>query len=89
MSFDNNWPKRKDHRKPYYRAKVWDRTCRNHGSCGYCTGSRLHSSKRREPIVLEPCNKEDFMLEMDQLDRYSSYLLGFDVAKCGDWFYYF
>jgi hypothetical protein len=36
MSFDNDHPSRKDHRKPYRKSKVWDWGCRNHGFCGYC-----------------------------------------------------
>ena len=33
----------KEHRKKYRGAKAVDRTCRNHGSCKYCTDTRLHS----------------------------------------------
>lgn len=50
MSFDKNYPNRKDQRKPYRRSKAFDRTCRNHGSCPYCKLGRLHSNKRREPL---------------------------------------
>ena len=32
----------KEKRKPYRKAKAIDRTCRNHGSCPYCTANRLH-----------------------------------------------
>lgn len=32
----------KEKRKPYHGAKAVDRTCRNHGSCPYCTANRLH-----------------------------------------------
>ena len=89
MSFDNNWPKRKDHRKPYYKSEVWDRTCRNHGSCGWCSTSRAHKNKRREPIVLEHRNEDEFEFDLEdfQLYRYSDYLLGIDSATEGDWFY--
>lgn len=33
----------KEKRKPYRRSKRFDRSCRNHGSCGYCEGSRTHN----------------------------------------------
>jgi len=33
----------KEHRKPYYRSKAFDTTCRNHGSCPHCKNNRLHS----------------------------------------------
>ncbi|OMF08757.1 hypothetical protein BK127_27835 [Paenibacillus sp. FSL H7-0331] len=42
MSFDKDYPNRKDKRKKYYGAKSIDRTCRNHGSCPRCKGNRLH-----------------------------------------------
>lgn len=29
-----------EHRKPYRKAKAVDRTCRNHGSCPWCTRNR-------------------------------------------------
>ena len=31
----------KEHRKIYYGAKQFDRSCRNHGSCSWCRNSRL------------------------------------------------
>lgn len=51
MSFDKSYPNRKDHRKSYRGSKRFDRSCRNHGSCGYCEGNRKYSSKHREPII--------------------------------------
>jgi len=50
MSFDTFYPKRKDHRKPYYKSKVFDRSCRNHGSCPYCLGNRTHKNKKHTTI---------------------------------------
>lgn len=37
----------KEKRKPYRGAKAIDCTCRNHGSCSWCLGSRLHATKRQ------------------------------------------
>ncbi len=54
MSFDNNYPNRKDKRKKYRGTKAWDRTCRNHGSCPHCEKARKHKIKRQEPIKEEP-----------------------------------
>ena len=48
MSFDKNFPNRKDRRKPYNKSKRFDKTCRNHGSCGWCREDRLH---RRQLLV--------------------------------------
>lgn len=50
MSFDKNYQNRKDWRKPYYNAKSFDTSCRNHGSCPYCQASIKHKNKKREPI---------------------------------------
>jgi hypothetical protein len=53
MSFDNDHPGRKDQRKPCRKSKRWDRSCRNHGSCGYCQGNREHSKKQREEAAFD------------------------------------
>jgi hypothetical protein len=47
MSFDNYYPNRKDHRKPYRGAKAHVRGCRNHGSCPYCASGRKAKHIRR------------------------------------------
>lgn len=47
MGLDKAIEHGKEHRKEYYGAKAIDRTCRNHGTCEYCHGSRLYSSKKR------------------------------------------
>lgn len=48
MSFDKNYPNRKDHRKSFYNSKAFDRSCRNHGACPYCLDSRMHKHKKRK-----------------------------------------
>lgn len=47
MSFDNNYPNRKDWRKPYRKSKAFDRTCRPGGDCSYCRSQRLYSKLKR------------------------------------------
>ncbi len=47
MAFDNYYPKRKDHRKPYYRSKRFDRTCRPGGSCPWCRRNRLYKNLKK------------------------------------------
>ena len=42
MSFDTEYPQRKDRRKPYYKSKAVDRSCRPGGDCPYCSNGRLH-----------------------------------------------
>lgn len=55
MSFDNEYPNRKDHREEYRGAKRVDSTCRNHGSCDWCRENRLHGNKKRELV----CDEEE------------------------------
>lgn len=50
MSLDKAIRHGKERRKPYYRSKSIDRTCRNHGSCPYCANGRMHKHKRLEPL---------------------------------------
>ena len=47
MSFDKQYPNRKDRRKQYRGAGRFDRNCRCHGSCSYCRDNRLHNTKKR------------------------------------------
>ncbi len=51
MSFDKDYPNRKDWRKPYTDSRAFDGHCRNHGSCPYCQNGRQHSNKRRMPLA--------------------------------------
>lgn len=48
MSFDKDYPNRKDKRKKYRKSKRFDATCRPGGSCPYCRDNRLHSDKIRK-----------------------------------------
>lgn len=47
MSLDKSIEHRKDLRTPYRGAKAVDRACRNHGSCMWCRGNRLHGNEVR------------------------------------------
>lgn len=38
----------KEHRKPYYGTKCFDRSCRCHGSCEWCKANRLYKTIRKE-----------------------------------------
>jgi len=48
MSFDKEYPNRKDHRKKYYGSKKCDKSCRNNGGCEYCENNRMHNTKKRK-----------------------------------------
>lgn len=56
MSFDNsNYPNRKDNRKLWKGrdSRIFDRSCRSHGSCAWCQESKKYRYRKREPIVTE------------------------------------
>jgi hypothetical protein len=53
MSLDKAIKHGKEKRKQHRGAKAVDYTCRNHGTCVYCTQGRLHKHKRRAPIIDE------------------------------------
>jgi len=48
MSLDKAIASGKEKRKPYRKAKRFDTSCRNHGSCPYCERNRLHKFIKRE-----------------------------------------
>lgn len=49
MSFDKDYPNRKDHRKPYLKgSKRFDLSCRCHGSCTWCLSNRIHSINKEK-----------------------------------------
>ena len=47
MSLDKAIEHGKEKRKPYYGSKAIDCSCRNHGSCDWCKGSRLYKNNKR------------------------------------------
>lgn len=48
MSLDKAIEHGKEKRKPYTGSKAIDRTCRNHGSCGWCKENRTYKNSKRE-----------------------------------------
>ena len=46
MSLDKAIKHGKEKRKPYMGAKAVDKTCRNHGTCGWCKANRLYRSNK-------------------------------------------
>ncbi len=53
MSLNKSIISGKEHRKHYRKSKAFDRSCRNHGSCGYCQSNRIHKHKKNEVIAKE------------------------------------
>lgn len=51
MSFDKDYPNRKDKRKPYlnsYGKNTKPRGCRPGGHCPYCQSNRRHQQKKAD-----------------------------------------
>jgi len=48
MSLDKGIEHGKEKRKKYRKSKAFDCSCRNHGSCEWCKGNRLHRRRKRE-----------------------------------------
>ena len=55
MSLDKAIASGKEHRKPYRKSKAFDRSCRNHGTCGYCHQNRTIQKVRED----ERANNEE------------------------------
>ena len=53
MALDKAIEHGKEKRKKYYGSKAIDHTCRNHGSCLYCTNNRLYKNKKRLQMTLD------------------------------------
>lgn len=53
MSLDKAIKHGKEHRKPYIGSRAFDRSCRNHGSCPFCTANRIHKFRDKHPETLE------------------------------------
>lgn len=51
MSFDKDYPNRKDKLKPYHKSKRFDRTCRTGGDCPWCIGNRTYKRKLVEDMA--------------------------------------
>ena len=43
----------KEHRKPYYGSKDFDRTCRNHGGCPWCLENRMYKDIKKIEKMLD------------------------------------
>lgn len=66
MSFDNDYPNRKDRRKPFYNSGKYSTGCRHGGDCEWCRGNRTHRNRKHEPIVLEEEMYERHSLMMQE-----------------------
>jgi hypothetical protein len=67
MSFDKNYPNRKDHRRHYRRSKAFDRSCRNHGRCSWCESDRLIQTLKADIKASEEAQLNKLAQTHDQL----------------------
>jgi hypothetical protein len=47
MSLEKAIQHKKEKRKPYKDSRRFDRSCRNHGNCGWCENQRTFTNKRK------------------------------------------
>lgn len=53
MSLNKAIQSGKEHRKPYYGSKSFDKTCRNHGGCPWCEENRKYKYLKKEKKMLD------------------------------------
>ena len=53
MSLNKAIKSGKEHRKPYSGTKAIDKTCRNHGSCLWCTENRKYKNAKKIEKMLD------------------------------------
>lgn len=53
MSLDKAIKHGKEHRKPYYGSKSFDKSCRNHGGCEWCEENRKYKYIKKEQKMLD------------------------------------
>ena len=56
MSFDNNYPNRKDHRKQYYDERAVNESVRNHGADMLACQHRLFNQTKIKAIAKAELN---------------------------------
>lgn len=64
MSLDKAIKYGKEHRKPYTGGKKYFNSCRNHGTCSFCMGNRLHKFRDKHPMTME--DAVDAMTELHE-----------------------
>jgi hypothetical protein len=63
VSFDKDYPNRKDNREKYRKSQRVDRTCRPGGSCPYCASGRQHKRRVAEERAKEEMEEQSRMKE--------------------------
>lgn len=68
VSLDKAIESGKEHRRSYRGAKAVDSMCRNHGSCKWCHGNRLHKNDKRELAAEQERDEYEELLAEDEID---------------------
>lgn len=53
MALDKAIRSGKEHRKPYYGSKAFDKACRNHGGCPWCEKNRIYKYLKNSQKTLD------------------------------------
>ena len=83
MSLDKSISSGKERRKQYTGAKAVDSTCRNHGSCSWCQGNRIHKHEKRE-LAMEQRLKEFNQGTCKWRDDFTWICFNGDSEMCAD-----
>ena len=75
MALDKSIKYGKEKRKGWFGSKSFDSTCRNHGSCSWCSGSRLFSYKKRKLAAKQR--------EIEALEELVESGIPIDLPACG------
>jgi len=59
MGFEKAIEHGKTKRKSYRGSKAFDCSCRNHGSCSWCQGNRMHNTNKKLEQSIE-YGKEEY-----------------------------
>lgn len=59
----------KEHRKPYYGSKDFDRTCRNHGGCPWCEENRKYKNLKKEEMTLDKIREWSYNKDNEEKER--------------------
>lgn len=79
MSLDKAIEHGKEKRRRYWGSKEFDRSCRNHGSCGWCR-DKVKYKRAKAELAVEPTPMPEWLER--QLDNAERTVAEWSDAKC-------
>jgi len=68
MGFYNNYPNRKDRRKPYHDGRSCDQTCKNNRTCKRCNDKRQFFDRKYREVAEDKLKEYYKEVLEDELD---------------------